>query len=271
MRAISLAISGVVLSVLAGCSEPPLIEVDGKEISRETFGKFLAHKNIPESNTSQVQRVLQDYANREAMATAIAAEELLDMDAIEVEVDEFRKQVLLSRYFDQYLKDKVDDAAVANYYAANAASYQARKAHLAHILFRVRPEMSEQERAAKLTAASEALSRINRGEDFASVAKAMSEDTLSAAKGGDLGWMKEGAVSPEFSNTAFALEAGAVSEVISTPFGFHIVKQLAAPQVVSQPLEAVAGDIRYLLRQQAKDAESERLIKSVDLEVRSWE
>lgn len=254
---------------LVACSDN-VASINGNDVSKDAFQAYLKLKNIPESNSAQVQRVLEEYAKREALAAAIADTDLLDMSAVEMEVNEFRKQVLISRYFDQYLNDKVDDTAVANYYAAHAESYQARKAHLAHILFRVRPEMDEAERTAKLTAASEALSRINRGEAFADVARSSSEDTLSAGKGGDLGWMKEGAVSNEFSHAAFALAPGAVSEMVSTPFGFHIIKLIDGPQVVSQSLETVAGDIRYLLRQQAKDAEAKMLMDSVDLEVSQW-
>lgn len=257
------------LLLLAGCSDP-VAEVDGREISKESFRKYLEYKNVPPSNAAQAQKVLEGYARREAMAEAIADTDALDMERIEIEVNEFRKQTLISRYFEQFLKDKVDDAAISNYYAAHAEQYQARKAHLAHILFRVRPGMSEQERAAQLTAAREALSRINKGEDFAAVATAVSEDDLSAARGGDLGWMKEGAVSEGFSQAAFALEPGEVSEVVNTTFGFHIIKLIEGPEVVRQPLEAVRGEIRYLLRQQAKNAEAERLLEAVDVEVAEW-
>tara|TARA_R110002073_G_scaffold45053_2_gene124656 strand:+ start:110465 stop:111274 length:810 start_codon:yes stop_codon:yes gene_type:complete len=262
-------IVGLLTTALYGCSDN-VASINGNDVSKEAFQSYLKLKNIPESNSAQVQRVLEEYAKREALAAAITDTDLLDMNAVEMEVNEFRKQVLISRYFDQYLNDKVDDTAVANYYAAHAESYQAKKAHLAHILFRVRPDMDEAERTAKLTAASEALSRINRGEDFAEVARSSSEDTMSAGKGGDLGWMKEGAVSNEFSHAAFSLAPGAVSEIVSTTFGYHIIKLIDGPQVVSQSLETVAGDIRYLLRQQAKDAEAKTLMESVDLEVSQW-
>lgn len=258
-----------VVALTAGCSK--VGEVDGDNVSRDEFVAYLKLKRVPEDNKAQVQRVLEDYLQRAGLAAVIADEEKLDMDAIDVEVNEFRKQVLISRYFEKFLEDKVNDAAVANYYAAHAADFQAKKAHLAHILLRVRPEMSKEERDAKLTAATEALSRIKRGDDFAAVAKQISEDTLTSGNGGDLGWMKEGAVSSSFSAAAFALKPGGTTEIIRTPFGFHIVKMIEAAQVVKQPLEAVQGDVRYLLRQQAKDVESRRLMKEADIEVGKWE
>lgn len=264
------ALIAAVAVLATGCSGD-VGEAGGRDVSREEFAAYLKYKRIPEDNKQQVQRMLEDYLQREGLAAEIEDTDLLDQDAIEMEVNEFRKQMLISRYFEKFLEDKVNDAAVSNYYAQHAAEFEAKKAHLAHILLRVRPEMTKEERDAKLTAATEALSRIKRGEDFAALAKQLSEDTITAANGGDLGWMKEGAVSSSFSQAAFALSPGQTSEIVRTPFGFHIVKMIEAPQVVKQPLEAVQGDIRYLLRQQAKDAESKRLMEQADIEVGTWE
>ena len=258
-----------VLFLMSGCSDP-VAEVGGTEVSRETFKHYLEHKNISADNTSQVQRVLKDYARREGMAKAMMESGELDEEAVRVKVNEFRKQTIINQYFDHFLDNKVDDAAISNYYAQNAEQYQAEKAHLAHILLRVRPQMSEEERSAQLTQAREALSRIRKGDDFAAVAKAVSEDSNSAGKGGDLGWMKQGAVDEAFSKAAFELEPGKASDVVETDFGFHIIKLIEGPKVVKKPLEAVKGDIRYLLRQQAKDAEIKRLMESVDVEVAQW-
>ena len=86
------------------------------------------------------------------------------------------------------------------------------------------------------------------------------------AKGGDLGWIKEGSIDEKFSKTVLALKEGDVSEPFETPFGFHVVTLIEAPQVVKQPLKAVAGDIRYQLRNQAKKAEMDRLLAEVKIE-----
>lgn len=253
--------------VLAGCSDGDQVaSVDGRDISESEFLAYLELKRIPADNTRQVERALEDYLRREALSEAIAQTDALDQQAIEAEVNEFRKQLVISRYFQQHLKDKVDDAAIANYYAQNADDYRAERAHLAHILIRVDEDMSEEERQVAHTTITEARSRIARGEDFAEVAREMSEDQSSANDGGDLGWMKKGAVDAAFSRTAFALEPGEVSEIVTTPFGFHVIKLIDGPETVSQPLEAVRGDIRHQLRQQARDAESRQLLESINVD-----
>ena len=68
--------------------------------------------------------------------------------------------------------------------------------------------------------------RIEGGDDFAELAKAHSVDTMSAAEGGDLGWVNPGDLVPEFENMMNSLEPGAVSEPFPSQFGFHIVQVL---------------------------------------------
>ena len=65
---------------------------------------------------------------------------------------------------------------------------------------------------------------IDEGKDFAEVARENS-DGPSNVKGGDLGEFEFGAMVPPFSEAAFALEVGAVSEVVETNFGFHLIKR----------------------------------------------
>src|SRR5690606_37369456 len=133
------------------------------------------------------------------------------------------------------------------------------------------PAMSEAERQALLTKAHEAYSRANAQEDFAALAKEFSEDLLSAKQGGDLGWLQEGAIDPAFSNKVFSMKAGELSEPLVTPFGFHVIKVIDGPQVIKQPFESVSGDIRYRLRQEAKQAELERLKQAAKIEKKTRE
>ena len=66
--------------------------------------------------------------------------------------------------------------------------------------------------------------RLQRGEDFAAVAKAVSDDTASAVKGGDLGENTEGQMLPVFEKAALALKPGQISQPLLTEFGWHIIK-----------------------------------------------
>ena len=85
----------------------------------------------------------------------------------------------------------------------------------------------------ELTTADDALRRLQQlrmridgGDDFAELAKAHSADTMSAAEGGDLGWVNPGDLVPEFESAMNSLEPGVTSLPFRTQFGFHIVQVL---------------------------------------------
>lgn len=67
---------------------------------------------------------------------------------------------------------------------------------------------------------------VNKGEDFATLAKQYSQDPGSGRNGGDLGWGKRGTYVTEFEATAYQLEANEISDVIKTEFGYHILQLL---------------------------------------------
>lgn len=253
---------------LVGCEGggESIAEVNGKPITQERFDAYLKLKRVPAQNAEWVGRELDDYLEREGLAGQIEEQGLLPIDQVEAEVSEFRKQMLISRYFEEYLRERVTDEAVRNFYATNPDQFQARKVHVAHILLRTNSAMSDAERQALLTKAQEVYSRANAQEDFNALAKEFSEDLLSAQNGGDLGWLQEGAIDPTFSSKVFAMKAGELSEPVVTPFGFHVIKVIEGPQVIKQPFESVSGDIRYRLRQEAKQAELDRLKQAAKIE-----
>jgi peptidyl-prolyl cis-trans isomerase SurA len=68
--------------------------------------------------------------------------------------------------------------------------------------------------------------RIEGGDDFAKLAKANSDDKLSAAQGGDLGWSSPGRLVPQFEEVMDSLEIGQISQPFETQFGWHILEVL---------------------------------------------
>ena len=87
--------------------------------------------------------------------------------------------------------------------------------------------------------ANQVIERLNNGEDFGDLARELSQDSGSAANGGDLGWFGKGQMVPEFEEAAFNLNVGEISEPIESQFGYHIIQTLGKAMV---PLSASALD-----------------------------
>jgi peptidyl-prolyl cis-trans isomerase D len=131
-------------------------------------------------------------------------------------------------------------AEVENYYRANPSEFETPPQVCGrHILFKVKQNATATEghddHEAK-TLADAALLRLKAGEPFEKVAKEKSEDS-SAKNGGSLGCFPREQMVPEFSNVAFALQPGALSDVVKSPFGYHIIKVDTTLPQTTQPLE----------------------------------
>jgi peptidyl-prolyl cis-trans isomerase D len=147
------------------------------------------------------------------------------------------------------------EAEVEKYYTEHAADYEKpAQVRAAHVLVRV-PETggSEAEDKAKAKVA-DVIRRARAGEDFAKLAREVSEDPGSKENGGDLGLVRKGEMVPQFEQAAFAMKAGEIStEPVRTPFGFHAVKVTEVQPGGKMPLREVAAQIRERLAAEAGD------------------
>ncbi len=117
-----------------------------------------------------------------------------------------------------------------------------------HILIKVNELVSETEARRKLVVLKE---RLDNGADFAELARLNSND-LSAARGGDLGWLYQGDTVPDFEKAMDALKINQISEPIQSPFGFHLI------QVLERRTEdATAERQRLTARQVLRDRKSD--------------
>jgi peptidyl-prolyl cis-trans isomerase SurA len=96
-----------------------------------------------------------------------------------------------------------------------------KQTHARHILIRVDERTSATTAKNKLTRLR---ARVQGGSDFGAIAKAQSDDTGSAVKGGDLGWVNPGDLVPQFEQVMDRLGPGQISQPFETPFGWHIVQ-----------------------------------------------
>ena len=135
------------------------------------------------------------------------------------------------------------------YRERQAEASQTAERELRHILIEVPAQASADAVGAAREQAVAARERIQAGESFAAVARAVSDDTGSANDGGNLGAVQPSDVAPAFAEAAWKLEVGAISEPVRTDFGWHVIEVTAARANELAPLEELAASLRESIAQ----------------------
>ena len=148
----------------------------------------------------------------------------------------------------------VSDADAEAYYKEHAAEFEEpKRLRVAHVLVRVPPVGgSDAENAAKAKV-EDVIKRAKSGEDFAKLAREISEDKASAVQGGDLGFVGPGELVAPFEQAAFALKKGEISAPVRTPFGYHAIRVLDVKEGGKTPLKEVAPKIKETLGAQKSE------------------
>ncbi|OQP03509.1 peptidylprolyl isomerase [Geobacillus sp. 44B] len=118
--------------------------------------------------------------------------------------------------------------------------------------------------------AKEIKAKLDKGEDFAKLAKQYSQDPGSAANGGDLGWFGPGKMVKEFEDAAYKLKVGQVSDPVKTDYGYHIIKVTAKEE--KKPFNEMKDEIEFEVKQRKLDptkvqSKVEKLVKDAKVEI----
>lgn len=138
------------------------------------------------------------------------------------EIEERIKVEILRR--NKFASVKISRREVENFFHTYQDSLPQRQetVEISHILKQVKPGGDSQKAA--LDKIMMIKDKLDRGQDFASLASTYSEDPVSAQRDGNLGFFKRGDFVQEFEEAAFALEPGEISDIVQTQFGYHIIK-----------------------------------------------
>ncbi|WP_373388511.1 SurA N-terminal domain-containing protein [Pseudomonas alcaligenes] len=152
------------------------------------------------------------------------ADQFMSVEQVVIEYVELKKEAF-------FAQAEASDEELQALYQKEIANL-AEQRHAAHILLEVNDKQSDEQAKAKL---EEAAKRLQAGEDFAVLAKELSQDPGSADNGGDLGFAGPGVYDPEFEKALYALNKGEVSAPVRSEFGWHLIKLLdvQAPEVPS--------------------------------------
>jgi len=152
------------------------------------------------------------------------------------------------------------------------AAYNSRKAEFSvpeqrrarHILIKVAKTSSEGAYKAARKKLEAVQARLKAGEDFAKLAKEVSEDTATASKGGELGWFKAGVISPQLDEVVFAMDKGDVSDIVETQSGFHLIQLEDIRPAHQQTYAEVKDKIKNELIQTRANDEAYQLSQDLD-------
>jgi foldase protein PrsA len=155
-------------------------------------------------------------------------------------------------------KTKVTDEQVKKFYDDNPKDFEEpEQVRASHILIstsdpKTGSEMSEEQKKAKKKQAEDLQKRAKAGEDFAKLAKEYSEDPGSKDKGGEYTFPR-GQMVPEFESAAFSLQTNQVSDIVTTPFGYHIIKLSEKIPAHKVEFAKVQEDIKSYLERREMD------------------
>ena len=155
------------------------------------------------------------------------------------------------------------DLEAKTFYEKNPERFkQDESVRASHILIRVDEKADA---AAKKKARAEidaVLKQAKAGADFAKLAEQHSQDT-SAAQGGDLNYFPKGQMVPAFDKVAFELKPGQLSGVVTTQFGYHIIKVTDRKPGRTVPFEESSQQIKQFLTEQKKQQHTEGFIDAL--------
>ena len=158
--------------------------------------------------------------------------------------DQQRRQILQQRLIEA-LKQKgklrpipPSDAEMHGFWEANRAQQPKRPAAISFRQIVIVPKPDSAASARALQLAESLVVALRAGANFGEVAKKYSADSASREQGGELGWFRRGPMVKEFEDVAFRLRPGAISDVVPTEFGYHIIQVERA-----QPAEILARHV----------------------------
>jgi peptidyl-prolyl cis-trans isomerase D len=160
----------------------------------------------------------------------------------------------------------ITDDDLRQYYEQHKNEYTLpERVKAQHILFKTEGKPPEEVEKIKEKARG-VLERAKNGEDFGALAKQFSEDS-SASNGGDLGDFGRGQMVPEFERSAFSLGVGAISDLVQSQFGFHIIKVNSKQEARERPFEELKGAIRPIVETRKAEEKASDLAQQVAVDL----
>ena len=215
-----------------------------------------------ETKVAEMMKLTEQQAGGRATLEAMMLEAGTSLSALE---EIFREMELGRIFIEQQIRPTIEvtDEEVAAFYKENPQFFEtSEQVHARHILFTVDDGADAAADAAAKANAEAAHQRAVAGEDFAELAKELSEGP-SGPSGGDLGYFEKERMVPAFADAAFALEPGEISPVVKTQFGYHVIKVEERRDAGTIPMDEADTRIRQMLANQKAGDTTAALIQTL--------
>ena len=224
------------------------VKVTDEEVT-ETFKKFTAKLGPEEEVKKQIEASGETIDGvRANIRTSLRQEHWLDAEVAKA--------------------GGVSDKDAETFYKANTEKFLSPpEVRASHILIRVEPQSKPEVVAEKEKAAKAIADRVKKGEDFAKLAKELSEDPSAKENSGDLNFFAKEQMVPEFSDAAFKMKTGDISEPVRSQFGYHVIKVTDRHDAGTVPLETVKPKLLAFLKGQKVEALKKEIREKAEVKV----
>jgi peptidyl-prolyl cis-trans isomerase C len=251
--------------LLSGQPAAQLSADEQKEVDRKLMDKMVSSellfqsarkleiKDLDKQVDAKMAQARGRFANEADFAKAFH-----DLDMSEKDLREYtRRDLIIANFVVSTIVPKitVSEEESKKFYDQNIDKFrQGEKIRASHILCGVDAKASAEEKKKAREKAEKLHKELAGGADFATLAKENST-CPSSKQGGDLGFFGRGQMVPSFEQAAFALKPGEISDVVETPFGYHIIKLTEKTKAETVPFSTARARIEeYLKKQKVNEA-----------------
>ena len=214
-----------------------------------------------EAIDSQIKSLKQKLSN-DTEFEKLLSELKLSEQALKLQI---KKRIAIQELIETQIvqKIKIPDEKSKVFYDTNPDLFkQPEQIKASHILIKVEPNADETKKFEAKQKIKTIQLKLNKGEDFAALAKEFSEGP-SKNNGGDLGYFQRGQMVKPFEDAAFALKTEEVSDIVETQFGYHIIKVVDKKPEKTIPYEDVKNDLAQHLKQEKTKQEVNEYIQKL--------
>jgi len=197
---------------------------------------------------AQLQQIIQQFPSKEEFLKALANMKTSE-DVVKAQL---KRQLTIQKFVNKEFVEKITitDKESKQYYDSNPKFFvKPERVRASHILIKVDAKADEAERAKAREKLTQIKKRIDTGEDFAALAGEVS-DCPSKKQGGDLDYFRREQMVKPFSDAAFQLKPGEVSNIVETGYGYHLIKVTDKQAESTVPYDDIKDRIQAFLKQQ---------------------